>query len=80
MYIYIYIYIYINRTSTWGTSLIRNHLLLGSYRGLCLGPYGNPRRVGFFLRARFPCTESSAESEGSVRGGRTLGDLTKIRD
>ena len=37
-----------------GTSLIRNSPLLGPYRRICLGSYGDPRRGGLFLMSEVP--------------------------
>ena len=33
---------------------------------LCLGPYGGPRGVGDFLRARYPCTGVQGLPEHTV--------------
>ena len=41
-------------------SVYGNHSDGSISEGLCLGPYGSPRGVGSFLRARYPCTPLKA--------------------
>jgi len=63
------------RTRSWtsarapyrGTSLIRNHLPLGAYSSICLGPFGSPGGGGRLLMSEVPLYPEHSRANGPRR-------------